>query len=670
MKRLAISIFVFISFLFSLTIATNVLAATLHHSPLLGQPTYGPYYEPFAVFKWIITVRAPGPQYWIAFGIFALIFGFLSFLAFKMYTATGANIKGIYGTARWAKKREIRKDGLFRHHEGAVVMGQSEDAILKQTPPRKLDRNPNLTPFKMRRQGTLLFDADDKHLLVSAPTRSGKGVSVIIPTLFSWLDSAIVYDIKKENFDITSGYRRKFSHVLKFEPASPESVKFNPLAEIPTDHRAIARVQNLCQTITNPDGSTEHDHWRTTAAQLLLGIILYVIHIKPEGERNLAAVYGTLNDPAKPIKSTTPLQPSTLGDMLDNDHPDPDCRRAIAQTARNMLNKAPNEFTSIVSTASAALSLYQDPIVAANTATSDFCINDLMDQKHPVTLYVCVARDDADRMRPLVRLFLEQAINTLTVTTRKRRHRLLLLVDEFPQLGRLETFESQLAFIAGYGIKALLVTQSLSILFKLYGERNYILDNCHHKLILGIGALEDARYVSESLGTYSINKKSVSHSGSIGSITAATRTTSETEAQAHLMTPDELLRLPAADTILLRQGQRPYRGKKVFYYLDPRFKPRAGLPTFSTYAEQLTELPGWTPPPQPKQLPEGEETLLLPAPQPKLPSIAVAHAQIAETPQVAPAPASTPPSQDRPQQEASGDTEDLVDYGTDYILDL
>jgi len=610
-RRIFAFLFLLVSFLFSLALATNLFAFLNHHAHALGSPNFGTYFGPFRIIYWFVVLQVPRRVFLVPFVAFCLSFGFLSYLSFRMYTAFRLNIRGIYGNARWAKRSELTREGLFRAGRSAIVLGQSDEARFRKASQRKLARNPSAPPYRMLREGKIILNSDDKHILVAAPTRSGKGVSVIIPTLCSWVDSVVVYDIKKENFSVTSGFRRQFSHVLCFEPASMQSVRFNPLAEIANGKAAIAQVQNLCQTITNPQGDTAHDHWRESAAQLLVGVILYVLETNPSDRRNLSTVYGTLNDPEKPVKASDPREPSILADMQENLHPDPDCRRVIAQTARNMLNKAPNEFTSILSTASVMLSLYQDPIVARATSVSDFRISDLVDSAHPVSLYICVAPSDAIRMRPLVRVLLEQIMNALTARIAKHKHRLLLLLDEFPQLGRLESFESQLAFIAGYGIKAMLIVQSLSQLFKHYGERTSILDNCHYKAILGVGAVSDARYLSEALGTYSMNKKSVSHSGSIGSITAATRTTSVSESSAQLMNVDDLMRLPDTQFILLRKGEHPYRGKKIFFYLDRRFRGRCGQPTFADFAVQMKELPGYT---RPLALPAPESAIGLPVP--------------------------------------------------------
>ena len=637
MKRAALIIFLVLSFFFSLAVSTNVFAAALHYTPILGRPQFGRWYEPFHILYWLATLRAPGGQYWLGLFAFALPFGLLAAIGLRIYRGSRLKLQGLYGHARWATLPELRREGLLRQGSGAFVLGQTAEAkIVRQTPTGAILRKPGSAPalrlakaittplqpfasgnpprgpsYRLIRSGKNIYSSDDKHVVVVAPTRGGKGVAVIIPTLFAWLESVIVYDMKGENFEITSGWRRQFSHVIRFEPADPGSARYNPFDDTPNDKTAIAAMQNFCESIPNPDGAADSPHWRESAIPLLVGVGLYMLYANPPDKRNLPALFNAFNDPDKPLRPSNPFQPSTLTDMLENQHPDPDCRLAIAQCARNYLQKPPNEFGSIVSTAIKALTIYQDPILARNVSSSDFRIRDLVDRDHSVSLYICVGPNDTARMRPLVRLLYEQVINTLTRRLETRKHRLALIYDEAHNLGRLEVLERALPYMAGYGLKAMIVVQNFGQIWQLYGRNSSILDNCHYKVILGVGSYDEARYVSDSLGTYSVNKRTVSHGGAIGTITDATRSTSETEAQAHLMTPDDVMRLPDTELIILRRGEHAYRAKKVPYYLENAFSMKANLPTIRTYQDQLKELPSYVPVPE---LPASEEPKQLPAP--------------------------------------------------------
>jgi type IV secretion system protein VirD4 len=254
-----------------------------------------------------------------------------------------------------------------------------------------------------------------------------------------------------------------------------------------------------------------------------------------------------------------------------------------------MLNKSDNELSGVCSTAMACLGLYRDPVIARNTAESDFRLADLVSADAPVSLYLVVPPSDLTRTRPLIRLMLNQTGRRLTESMEvASKHRLLLMLDEFPSLGRLDFFETALAFIAGYGIKAFLIAQSLNQLEKAYGANNAILDNCHVRVTYGANDDRTAKRISDLLGQATEKKTRKSFSGS--GLWLSGRTESEQEYGRPLLTPGEVTQLPADDGILLVGGLLPYRARKVRYFLDRRFRDRAGRPPPHSREEQAREL--------------------------------------------------------------------------------
>ena len=568
MKKLLFLFYTALSFFFSLTFSTNVFAFLLHHADILGRPQLGRFYEPFHLLYWFFTISVPGNQYRISFMAFLVCFVFLTFLGFRVYTRLKLNVLGIYGQSRWLKENELKETGSFSG-EG-VILGQTANARFRKN---------HKGEYRSLKAGNIIFDDSSEHVLIVAPTGSGKGISCVIPTLFSWRHSAIVYDIKKENFDITSGWRRKFSYVFRFEPTNLSSIHFNPLWEVEKGPHEVAHAQNIAKMICNPEGdATVEDHWSRTAQQLLVGVILYILYSDDYQDKSLHGVYHLLNDPNK-------TKSEVFNEMLTFDHP------VVQEQGRNMLNKPPNELGSVLSTASAFLSIFQDPIVSANTAYSDFNIKDLTNSDRPCTLYICVNPESAQRLTPLIRLLFDFIGKKLTSDLHANKDRILFLIDEFPSLGRLSFFEKQLAFFRGYKIKCMLIAQSFNQLFSQYGERNSIIDNCKTKAVLGVGSAQDAKLVSDSLGSYSINRETVSQSGTLGNIIARSRSTSYMETERKLMTVDEILRLPFENFILMKDGQFAYQGRKVMYFADSRFAARIKLPTFTKSYEQQKEIP-------------------------------------------------------------------------------
>jgi type IV secretion system protein VirD4 len=258
-----------------------------------------------------------------------------------------------------------------------------------------------------------------------------------------------------------------------------------------------------------------------------------------------------------------------------------------------MMNKSENELSGVFSTAMSCLGLYRDPVIAQNTSESDFRITDLMNADAPVSLYLVVPPSDLARTRPIIRLILNQVGRRLTESMQfggktAYKHRLLLLLDEFPSLGKLEFFETALAFIAGYGLKAFLIAQSLNQLEKAYGPNNSILDNCHIRFTYAANDDKTARRISDLLGQATEKKMQKSYSGS--GLFLTNRSESEQEFARPLLTPAEVNQLSQDDGILLVGGLLPYRARKVRFFLDPRFRGRDGLPAPDSPEAQAREL--------------------------------------------------------------------------------
>jgi type IV secretion system protein VirD4 len=250
----------------------------------------------------------------------------------------------------------------------------------------------------------------------------------------------------------------------------------------------------------------------------------------------------------------------------------------VASVARELLNKSENERSGVVSTAMSFLGLYRDPLVAANTASSDWRIADLTTGDRPVSLYLVVPPSDISRTRPLVRLILNQIARRLTETLpdgrAAARPRLLLMLDEFPALGRLDFFETSLAFLAGYGVRAFLVAQSLHQIDRAYGANHAILDNCHVRVAFAPNDERTARRLSDALGTTTELRHHRNVSGQRLSLFLPHVSLAEQETPRPLLTAGEILQLPQDDALVLVSGTPPIRARKLRYYADRNFLSR------------------------------------------------------------------------------------------------
>lgn len=547
--------------------ATQWVAFRLGYQEGLGEPVFEllgfPVYWTWKYWEWMYyyDFYAKSIFYegsWFIYGGVIGIFLMVVFLSIRR--ARRNKNADTYGSARWADRKDMEKAGCI--NDRGIVFGETND-----------------------KQKSLLRHNGSEHCFVFAPTRSGKGVGIVIPTLLSWRGSVIVYDVKRENWDITAGFRKKFSNVLRFDPTSPSSVKFNPLLEIRKGINEVRDVQNIADILVDPDGSKDRmDHWEKTGHSLLVGVILHVLYA--EEDKSLTGVANFISNPKWPFEKT-------LRYMLRCQHLGNKTHPVVAGAARELLNKSVNELSGVVSTAMSFLGLYRDPIIAQNTASSDFVIDDLVNYENPVSLYMVIPPSDAERTRPLVRLMLNQIGRRLTENLgsdgSKSKHQLLMLLDEFPTLGRLSFFETELAYMAGYGIRALMIAQSLNQIEAAYGANNSILDNSHIRITYGTLDERTAKRVSDMLGTATENKQQTNYAGHRLAPWLGHVMVSEQENPRALLTPGEVLQFPDDESLVLVGGVPPYRASKLYYYKDSRFIDKVNLPCPNSSEEQAEE---------------------------------------------------------------------------------
>jgi type IV secretion system protein VirD4 len=361
------------------------------------------------------------------------------------------------------------------------------------------------------------------------------------------------------------------------------------LLEVRRGEWEVRDVQNISDVLVDPEGSLEkRSHWEKTSHSLLVGAILHVLYA--EKDKTLAGVAAFLSDPRRTIEATLDAMMATrhLGEA--GPHP------VVASSARELLNKSDNERSGVLSTAMSFLGLYRDPVVAAVTSRCDWRIADLIADPKPSTLYLVVPPSDISRTKPLIRLVLNQIGRRLTedLHAKDRRHRVLLLLDEFPALGRLDFFESSLAFLAGYGIKSFLIAQSLNQIEKAYGQNNAILDNCHVRVSFATNDERTAKRVSDALGTATEMKAMQNYAGSRLAPWLGHIMVSRSETARQLLTPGEIMQLPPDDEIVMVAGSPPIRAKKARYYIDPRLTERILPPPDPATIASSARPDGWS----------------------------------------------------------------------------
>ena len=574
--------FVLLGMVLAFAAATQYTAYQYAYDPALGEPLIGLIYEPWAFISWSLQWGNTDPDlyqtaYLVAGSALVTVFAFYAIAVALTRRRTTAN-DSLHGTARWASREDIQEAGLLpakgKKADGVFVGGYVENKMIQY----------------LRHDGP-------EHILGFAPTRSGKGVGLVIPTLLSWLHSVVVFDMKGENWALTAGWRKATGQrVLRFDPsdASGTGARFNPLQEIRLGSpHEVGDAQGLATIMADPEGKGLNDHWMKTGHALLVGVILHCLYKKRSEGRvaTLTDLSYFLSDPARTLHDS-------LQEMVHFDHTSDGTHPIVAQSARDMLNREERELSSVHSTAVSYLTLYRDPVITRNTEESDFRIDDLMNHEDPVSLYIVVKPADLPRLRPLVRLIFTQIIQKLTDhmefeggrSVAHYKHRLLLLLDEFPSLGRLEVVEQSLAFLAGYGIKAYLIVQDLAQLHKAYTKDEAVVSACHVRVAYAPNKIETAELLSRMTGKTTVIKKSVSVSGGRFGAVLDRATENLQEVERPLLTADECMRLPGpkkssdggeilepGDMLIMPSGFNAVYGKQVLYFKDPVLSKRSML---------------------------------------------------------------------------------------------
>ena len=584
----------------SLVTAVQFLAFRLHYDPaIVGYPWFFlnkyPVYFPFLMFPLIIKgISADDQQLGkiildsAMLMLIGICTGVMVYFILVWSRRTGKKNRNIHGTARWANVKDIKAIGLFE--DSGVVLGQQENAKVDYTV-----SNGSVT-LSLRRASKILRHSGQTSTIMFAPTRSGKGVSSVIPTCIDYPHSLITIDPKGENFNITAGWRRKFSHVLRLSPVSRDTLQFNILDELNEDN-AYRDASMIADILTSPadgkiDGSSKH--WIDTAKDLITAAIL---HIKYSDYAD-KSLYGVLNFLSQAGKGEEDGNGRALLDcMINAQHSTEEIHEIICNAAQRNRARPDEERGSVFSTAVTSLQIFEDPMVRNCSSSSDFCLNDFKIREHPISLYITVPFPDLDRLSSFIRILITFILRKFSQDEVqfgeiKLKHPILFLIDEFPTLGTFSALETMMGILAGYGITFYLICQSPSQIFRLYGEHSAIFDHCKFILSYAMSDLRGAEMFSKMTGIESVSFSTVSNSGSRFDAGMNQLNISEQTQQRNLMNPDEIQHLPANQLVIFPQGSPAIIAKKNVYYSDPRYRDKINLPFPKNRHELLRECPG------------------------------------------------------------------------------
>ena len=411
-----------------------------------------------------------------------------------------------------------------------------------------------------------------------------------MPTLIAWPQSVFVYDRKGELWHITADHRKAFSHVFYFAPTDPNTVRWNPLFEVRKGVMEIADIQNVVGILVDPLGRKAGDlnFWDQSATDFFTAVILHVLYSEADEGKNLAQVRRLLINIEPTLHAMMHTHHRFKPDLHARDgvahdnrgEPIPEVHPEVLLGARALDSMDERVKSNVLATCRAALSLWADPLVEYATSWSDFSIGDLVCAEAPVSFYIITPQAHADRLAFLVRVFTRQTINSLMESEhadsrrRKKRHRLLLLLDEFPKLGSLPFLENAMGEMAGYGITAHLICQSFNDVFSKYGDKTPLFDNMHITAAFATSEPTSIEKVTRRAGKALEMRESYSDPRTL--FGRAHRSTSQSEQQRYILSEEDVRGLDDTKQFLFVNNAKPILADKIRYYEEPFFKTRTG----------------------------------------------------------------------------------------------
>ena len=528
-------------------------------------------------------------------GVACAIAGVVLWLVISVIRSIGINKnQKLYGTARWGNEKDLKKNGLCEK-EG-VVLCQQWSAVTEMTINSKGNKG-----LIVKKTAPLICHSGNSHTLMIAPTRSGKGTGSISYTLVSYKGSMIVFDPKGELYNMTAGYRQQFSRVIKYSPVQKETACFNPLEEVELDENAFKDIGTILTNIFNSNdkkGDSNSDFFDNNARDLLTGVIFHVLSARdangnmlyPKKERNIA---GVLRIFARAANGTDeegnplPAGEALLDEMIESKHLDKNGQESdyihgiildVAMSAKQQHEKVRSD---IMQTVQSKLNLFRDPLIANSTSHSDFKLSDFYESDVPITLYLTVPFGQIDRIAPVFKLLIDFILRRFSSGELRAGEKdkslkipILFMLDEFPTLGKMDFLAKSMGILAGLGMRFFIVVQMYTQILDLYGQHNTFMANCRYKIIYAPQEQSDCEMFSKMMGKESVRNDNMSVSGSRYAVALNNLNVSSQEVARDLMNPDELMKLPYTDCIVLAEGMPPYMGKKNAYYNDDRVKSR------------------------------------------------------------------------------------------------
>lgn len=495
----------------------------------LGDARYRPYAG---------KIKAAG---WIGFGAVLIVYVLILALLFK------GKRQSLHGDARFANAGDLNKHKMLQPSNTGIIVGKFGG---------KLVRLPG-----------------QQFVILAAPTRSGKGVGIVIPNLLDYAESVVVLDIKQENFELTSGWRRSQGHeVYLFNPFAEDrrTHRWNPLTYVSRD--PAFRVSDLMSiaAMLYPDGADEQKFWVSQARNAFMAFALFLFENHDDevatgfpfssGPPTLGRIYRLSSGDGTDLKAY-------LRGLASRKFLSDNARSAFS----NLLSQADETFASIMGTLKEPLNAWINPVLDAATSGDDFLLTDL--RKKKMSIYVGIQPNKLAESRLIVNLFFSQIINLntreLPQNNPELKYQCLLLMDEFTAIGKVDIIASAVSYMAGYNIRLLPIIQSMAQLDATYGKdvSRTIITNHALQIIYAPREQQDANDYSEMLGYTTFKRRNITRGREV--------TRSVSEERRALMLPQELKAMGFDQEVFLYEGiAHPVKCEKIKYYKERYFTAR------------------------------------------------------------------------------------------------
>lgn len=492
--------------------------------------------------SWLWTHRSePAVRRWLQIALAAGGAAFLVFLVLLFRPRRAL----LHGAARFASESDLRREGFRARH--GLILG--------------------------RKGGRLLVFGGSEHVVLYAPTRSGKGVGAVIPNLLNWPDSVVALDIKRENWTASAGFRAAHGQqVICFDPLSADgrTHRYNPLGHIEREEpvAVLDELQRIAVMLF-PAPERGDPFWAEAARTGFIGLGA-LIAASPETRFSFGEIHRLLTE--------NDLKPRLVATLEARQRSKSPLSAGAVSALTDFCSTSENTFAGVKQTISSRLNLWLNPHVVAATAVSDFDLREIRDRR--MSIYLCASPENLERIGPLYRLFFQQLID---LNTRALPHGdqhqtpVLVLLDEFARLGQASVLAHAFSYVAGYGLRLLPVLQSPAQLRSAFGPdlADDIMANCGAELVFAPKELKVAQELSERLGSYTYEGRTRSRPAGISD---GRRSLTLSDQRRPLMLPQELLQMPRDHLLVFRAGMAPIRGRKIRYFEEPAFARRVRPP--------------------------------------------------------------------------------------------